>query len=90
MNHESVSATKFARNVATYLDQVRYTKETIAITKGSRVVAELAPPKPLGLPFSELADVMATAPRLEKGSDMAEDLKQIRSGSKNKLENPWE
>jgi len=91
MHIESISATKFSRNVAGYLDHVRYTRETIAITKGARVVAELAPPKLSGLPISELAQLIAEAPKLgDAASSMAEDIEIIRGESKNKLENPWE
>ena len=89
--HIAVSATKFSRNVASYLDHVRYTGETLVITKGAHVVAELSPPKPTGLPISELADLISNAPKLgNTAKNMAADIKIIRSNSKNKLANPWE
>jgi antitoxin (DNA-binding transcriptional repressor) of toxin-antitoxin stability system len=88
---ETVSATKFARNVANYLDQVRYSGNTLAITKGSRVVAELAPPKPTGFSVSELANLIANAPKLgHTAATLSEDIKTIRDSSKKTLDNPWE
>ncbi|MFI4956609.1 MAG: type II toxin-antitoxin system Phd/YefM family antitoxin [Gammaproteobacteria bacterium] len=91
MHNESVTATKFARNVASYLDQVRYTGETLTIMRGTRPVAQLTPPAPSGLPITELANLIADAPKLGTSSSaMAEDIRTIRKSSKNKLENPWE
>jgi antitoxin (DNA-binding transcriptional repressor) of toxin-antitoxin stability system len=88
---ESVSATTFARKVATYLDHVRFTGETIAITKGTHIVAELVPSKPAGLPISELANLIAEAPKLGNSAhSMAKDLKKNRRTHRNKLENPWD
>jgi antitoxin (DNA-binding transcriptional repressor) of toxin-antitoxin stability system len=84
MHNVSVTATKFARNVATYLDQVRYTGETLTITKGNLAVAQLNPPAPSGLPISELANLIADAPRLgSSASSPAEDIRIIRKSSKN-------
>ena len=91
MHNESVTATKFARNVATYLDQVRYTGETVTIMKGDRPVAQLTPPAPAGFPISELENLIANAPKLgASASGMAEDIRTIRKSTKNKLDNPWE
>lgn len=91
MHYENVTATVFARNVATYLDRVRYSGETVVIKKGQRVVAELVPPKPAGFPVSELANLIINAPALgASASQLKADLDQIRSESKQKLENPWD
>lgn len=88
--HKSVSVTKFARNVSGYLDQVRYTGEIFSITKGAKIVAELMPPKPTGLPISELVRLIEEAPSLsEDTSRMKEDLKKLREASKKPLDDPW-
>ena len=91
MRTEPISATQFSRNVATYLDHVRHTGETVIITKGSRIVAELTPPQPSGLPIAELASLIAHAPKLgDCAQSMIEDLQKIRHASNNNLENPWD
>ncbi len=91
MRIESISATEFARNMAGIIDQVRYTGESVAITKGTRTMVMLVPPAPAGLPIDELATLIENAPKLGAlGSHMAQDLKKIRSSSQQKLENPWD
>lgn len=90
MHPSSISSTEFSRNVATFLDQVRYTGESISITKGNRVVAELVPPRTAGLDIAELANLIATAPKLgTAASAMSNDLKKIRKTDQGTLENPW-
>ncbi len=81
MRHETVSD---------YLDKVRYTGESLQITKGKNIVAELTRPQPTGFPLSELAHLIARAPKLgNTAASMREDIKTIKENSKNKLDNPW-
>lgn len=92
MRIESITTTEFARNIATVIDQVRYTGEPIAITKGARTVATLIPPRPTGLPIEELAQLLENTPRLskEEAKRMADDINKVRHTSAQVLKNPWE
>jgi antitoxin (DNA-binding transcriptional repressor) of toxin-antitoxin stability system len=88
--HKSVSVTQFARNVSGYIDRVRYAGDFFSITKGTKVVAEIIPAKPTGLPVCELARVLAEAPRLGNDSTrMKKDLQKLRATSRKPLGNPW-
>lgn len=89
-NHDSITATELARNLATALERVRFQKQGILITKGNQVVAELRPPKKVGYPVDQLNKLLFSLPTLKKGSvSMKKDQEYIRSQA-NLPGNPWD
>lgn len=79
MQHESISATELARNVATSVDKVRVSGKSIYITKGRQIVAELCPPPKTGFPVDQLAEMIASLPGLGNDAEvMAKDIKKTR------------
>lgn len=87
--HDSISATDLARNVASVIDKVRVSGHSVYITKGSQTVAELNPPPKQGLPVSQLGEFLKSLPSLgDDAEQMSEDMKTIRSHA-NLPENPW-
>lgn len=89
-NHDSISATELARNVAVSIDRVRLTGRSLFITKGSQTVAELCPPPKTGIAITKLAEVLGALPKLgDDASVMAEDLNKVRRHAK-LPGNPWD
>ena len=90
MQHESISATELARNVAMSIDKVRLSGQSLFITKGTQTVAELCPPPKAGFPIAKLAELIAALPKLgDDAESMANDLNTSRE--KSKLPgNPWD
>jgi len=78
-NHESISATEFVRNISALIDRVRFNQKTLKIVKGKQTVAELTPPKKVGYPINQLAQMLNSLPKLD--SNMAEDINSIRKQS---------
>ena len=79
MQHESISATELARNIATSVDKVRVSGKSIYITKGTQTVAELCPPPKTGFPVDQLAEMIASLPGLGNDAEvMANDIKKTR------------
>ncbi|MGH8224570.1 MAG: hypothetical protein ACRER1_00245 [Gammaproteobacteria bacterium] len=77
--HDAISTTELVRNFSTVIDQVRIQRRPLAITKGNRIVAELAPPPKPGYPIAQLARLLAAAPKLKQdAAAMAGDLALIR------------
>lgn len=86
-DYEIISATEFVRNISSLIDRVRFSKKTLLITKGKQTVAELNPPKKVGLPIQQLSNMLRSLPKLD--NSMLEDIKSIRKQS-NLPKNIWE
>ena len=90
MNHDTISATELARNVARSIDRVRMSGQSLYITRGTQTIAELKPPPKSGFPCSQLPELLASLPKLGDDADaMQDDLNHIR-GSSDLPENPWD
>ncbi|WP_163836679.1 hypothetical protein [Spartinivicinus ruber] len=88
--HDSISATELARNMASVIDKVRVSGHSVYITKGSQTIAELSPPPKQGFPIEQLGSLLASLPSLgNDAQQMAEDLKAARSRA-DLPENPWD
>ncbi len=75
---DRVTATDLARNLATLIDRVRVSGKRIAITRGSREVAQLTPPMNEGASAVELRSLLRhnTLTKTERHS-LADDLQAI-------------
>ncbi|MBL4867084.1 MAG: hypothetical protein JKY67_12005 [Pseudomonadales bacterium] len=83
MQHESISATELARNLAMSIDKVRLSGQSIFITKGTQTVAELCPPPKLGFPIAKLADLITSLPKLGADAEsMSKDINTSRENAK--------
>lgn len=88
---ESVTATVLARNIAQTIDHVRYSKNSINIIKGNKVIARLSPPPKSGLAMDDLIELINLSPKLGEAESllMAKDVERIRDNAK-LPENPWD
>ncbi len=88
---EKVTATVLARNMAKTIDDVRITRSSILITKGSRVIAKLSPPPKKGLSVEGLIGLLNSLPKLgaKDSLQMSEELKRAKAVA-NLPENPWD
>jgi antitoxin (DNA-binding transcriptional repressor) of toxin-antitoxin stability system len=77
MGAREVTATEFARNLSSLLNEVRYQGVSLEVRRGKEAVAHVVPPpsRP-GFPIERLNHLMATLPRLDKADAEAflEDL----------------
>lgn len=90
MQHDTISATELARNIALSIDKVRISGQSLYITKGSQTVAELCPPPKTGFPINKLADFISSLPKLDDDAEaMENDLTAARSHAK-LPGNPWD
>ncbi len=65
MSTLSVTATYLARNLSDLLNQVRYQRVTLEVTRGSEPVAYVCPsPAVTGYPIDQLDRLLASLPRL--------------------------
>jgi antitoxin (DNA-binding transcriptional repressor) of toxin-antitoxin stability system len=62
-----VSASEFARNLSSLLNEVRYQGVSLEVRRGKETVAHVVPPpsRP-GFPIERLNQLIATLPRLDK------------------------
>ncbi len=75
----SITATELVRNLATMIDRVRISGQSLLITKGSQTVAELRPPPQKGCPVDQLPDLLKALPALGDDAEvMAQDLRGIK------------
>lgn len=66
MSHQTISATTLARNFSEFLNRVRYQGVTLDVTRGSDVIACIAPPRPAGgFPIAQLDRLFASLPLLD-------------------------
>jgi len=88
---QCISATDLARNMAQTIDAVRMSRTTVLITKGTKVIAQLAPPPKIGLSMQGLIGLLKSLPGLSPtdSQQLANDLKTIRSSAKLPA-NPWD
>jgi antitoxin (DNA-binding transcriptional repressor) of toxin-antitoxin stability system len=72
-----VSATDFARNLSSLLNEVRYQGVSLEVRRGNEIVARVMPPysRP-GFPIEHLNQLIATLPRLDK-ADAAAFLEEL-------------
>lgn len=88
-NHNSITATDLARNVAQSIDKVRLSGTGLYVTKGKHIVAQLCPPPKPGLPISKLAELLRSLPKLgEDAVVMQQDIHSVRQHAQ-LPENPW-
>ena len=80
MSTRSITATYLARNLSDLLNQVRYQRVTLEITRGSDPVAYVCPsPAVTGYPIDQLDRLLVSLPRLS--TDEVDDfLADIRTG----------
>lgn len=79
MQHEFITATELARNVATSIDKVRVSGRSLYITKGAQTVAELCPPPREGFPIEQLSAFVASLPKLgSDGPSFRQDIDSMR------------
>jgi len=88
---QCISATDLARNMAQTIDAVRISRTTVLITKGTKIIAQLAPPPKIGLSMQGLIGLLKSIPGLSATDSQlfTNDLKTIRSSAKLSA-NPWE
>ncbi len=67
MGAREVTATEFARNLSSLLNEVRYQGVCLEVRRGKETVAHVVPPpsRP-GYPIERLNQLIATLPRLDK------------------------
>ena len=89
--NNTITATDFARNVASVIDNVRFSGKSLDITKGSQTVVTLCPPVKTGFPISQLTKLFQELPHLGKKNalHMTDDLNTIRANA-DLPENLWE
>jgi antitoxin (DNA-binding transcriptional repressor) of toxin-antitoxin stability system len=77
---ERVTVTDVARNFAEYLNRVAYRRESLALVRGNKPVAELRP-VPAGRRLKDLPSMMAALPRLSESEATAfsDDLETARA-----------
>ncbi|MFM9885582.1 MAG: hypothetical protein ACKVQT_21355 [Burkholderiales bacterium] len=80
MGAREVTATEFARNLSSLLNEVRYQGISLEVRRGKEAVAHVIPPpsRP-GYPIERLNQLIATLPRLDKADAEAflEDLQNL-------------
>lgn len=77
--HAHITATELVRNLSAAIDQVRFSRRPLWITKGNQTIAELSPPPKNGYPISRLGEMLASLPTLGEGAaDMHADQNHIR------------
>ena len=65
MSTLSITATYLARNLSDLLNQVRYQRVTLEVTRGSDLVAYVCPsPAATGYPIDQLDRLLASLPQL--------------------------
>jgi len=65
-----VTVTELARHFAEYVNRVAYRRESFALVRGKRPLAELRP-LPVGVRVSELPTLIASLPRLSEAEAAA-------------------
>lgn len=79
MGAREITATEFARNLSSLLNEVRYQGVSLEVRRGKELMAHVVPPPSApGFPIARLNHLFATLPRLDKAdaeaflNDMAE------------------
>ena len=72
MANRRVSATEFARNLSSMLNEVHYRSASLEIWRGKECVARVVPSQPpSGFPVDQLGGFFASLPRLVPGDAQA-------------------
>lgn len=67
MGAREVTATEFARNLSSLLNEVRYQGVSLDVRRGKEVIAHVSPPPSApGYPIDRLNQLFATLPRLDR------------------------
>ena len=80
MSAREISATEFARNLSSLLNEVCYQGVSLDVRRGKDIVARVSPPEPVpGFPIGRLNEFFASLPRLTRGDadDFLEDLEAL-------------
>jgi prevent-host-death family protein len=80
MPDKRVTATEFARNLSSMLNEVRYREVSIEVWRGKEPVARVVPAAPAaGYPIDRLNALFATLPRLgaRNAEAFLEDLQEL-------------
>ena len=80
MTTKRVTATEFARNLSSMLNEVRYRSVSLEVWRGKEAVARVTPPSSrAGYPISRLNELFARLPRLSAGDadDFLRDLDEL-------------
>lgn len=89
---KTLTVTEMARSFAEYINRVTYRGESFVLTKGNKPVAEIRP-LPAGRKLSELAEILASGPRLHP-DDVEAFAKDVYEGieamNKMPVRDPWE
>ena len=88
---KTITVTEMSRNLAEYMNQVAYRRESFRITRGNKEIAELRPVQK-GLTGSELLDLFNSLPRLspEDAEALAKDYYDIKASEPVEDYDPWE
>jgi len=89
---KTASVTDVARNFSEYVNRVSHRGEHFLLTRGGKAVAELRP-VPAGRTLTELAELLASLPRLseEDAAAFERDIDEAREELKHAPEHdPWE
>ena len=88
---QHISITKFARNMAEYVNRVLYRGERFVLVRGNKSVAEICP-LPEGKQLAELPALLASLPHLSETEADAfdKDLAAARNAlSESEMTDPW-
>ena len=91
MHPTAITVTEAVRNFSDYINRIAYRGERFVLIKGKKAVAELRP-VPAGRCLGELADLLASLPRLslEEAEAFAEDISCPKEEfTEERLRDPW-
>lgn len=88
---KTITVTEMSRNLAEYMNQVAYRRESFRITRGNKEIAELRPVK-RGLKGSEVLTLFKSLPRLspEDAEALAKDYYEMKASESAEDYDPWE
>jgi hypothetical protein len=82
MTTKRVSATQFARNLSSIMNEVRYRDLCVEVVRGKEVIARVIPPiRPHGFPVERLNALVTALPKLdeEEAEEFLKDLHALDS-----------
>ncbi|MGB1310414.1 MAG: type II toxin-antitoxin system prevent-host-death family antitoxin [Leucothrix sp.] len=87
---QQISTTELARNLANVIDQVRVSRTSVVVTKGSQEVAQLVPVAGNGTTLADLQALVASTPlSIAEKQAFGNDIQSIREAV-SLPESPWE
>ena len=88
--HASITATELAHNLSNVIDRLQHSRQSVYITDGSHIVAELSPAPQTGYPINRLSDFLNTLSLPNEQSELLkEDIEQIKNDA-NLPETLWD